>query len=76
MLEKRPWQIAFLIGSVGIWFLFMPYPLPPLQPVVPAKPEDFLAGEGSLIERGLFPLSELTSPSQTDKKSSMGNNPV
>jgi hypothetical protein len=33
-------------------------PLTPLQPVLFRKPELFLAGEGSLRERGLRPLSE------------------
>ena len=32
-------------------------PLTPLQPVLADKPEDLLAGEGILIERGLRPLS-------------------
>jgi hypothetical protein len=34
-------------------FKFIPQPLAPLQPVLTGKPENFLAGEGRLIKRGL-----------------------
>jgi hypothetical protein len=44
-------------------------PLTPLQPVFPGMPEDFLAGEGSVIERGLCLLQN---PSLISPVSSTG----
>jgi hypothetical protein len=47
-------------------------PLAPLQPALTGTPQDFLAGEGIVTERGLRPLSELTSPFQTLNKRAWG----
>jgi hypothetical protein len=69
--------VKYCFRRIRLYLIFIyASPLAPLQPVLPGTLDDFLAGEGSVIERGLRPLSELTSPFQTYKKSSMGNNPV
>jgi hypothetical protein len=61
-------------GIICIWFLFHTSPPPPLQPVLAGKPEDFLAGEGRLIERGLSAPSLKSLPlSNMSKKGNLIN---
>jgi hypothetical protein len=70
MLQIDYGEVKFILRKENrrfkeIQVISFPHPLPPLQPVSSGKTENFPAGEGKLVERGLRPLS-LRTPALSD----------